>query len=102
MIPRIGVPREMPASPNPSATAEDFANRLFGSTSKPVNAKPIPDCSGCWRATKDGVTVTFRSAGTAIQTVNSTASVDINFKSTGNAINGGKPLKLKFPQQGEQ
>ena len=101
-VPRIGVPREMPGSPNPSATAEDFANRLFGGTSTPANAKPIPNCNGCWNATNaDGVAVTYRPASTAsADTAASTASVDINFKPNGNAINGGKPVKLKFPQVG--
>jgi hypothetical protein len=34
-------PREMPGSLNPSATAEDFASRWFGTTSTPNIAKPI-------------------------------------------------------------
>lgn len=93
----------MPGSPNPSATAEDFANRLFGGTSTPANAKPIPNCNGCWSATNaDGVSVTYRPASTATRTADTTASVDINFKSTGNAINGKQPVKLKFPQAGGQ
>lgn len=104
VVPRTGVPREMPGSPNPSATAEDFANRLFGGTSTPVDAKPIPNCNGCWSATNaDGVSVTYRPASTAsVDTAASTASVDINFRPNGNVINGGKPVKLKFPQQGGQ
>jgi len=104
VVPRTGVPREMPASPNPSATAEDFANRLFGGTSTPVNAKPIPNCNGCWSATNaDGVAVTYRPASTASgRTADTTASVNINFKPTGNAINGGEVVKLKFPQKAGQ
>jgi len=56
----------------------------------------------CWSTTNaDGVSVTYRSASTASSdTAATTASVDINFKPDGNAINGGKPLKLKFPQHG--
>lgn len=101
VVPRTGVPREMPASPNPSETAEDFAIRLLGGASTPVNAKPIPNCNGCWSATnEDGVSVTYRPASTASgRTANTTASVDINFKPTGNAINGGEIVKLKFPQK---
>lgn len=49
------------------------------------------------------VSVTYRPASTAsMDTAATTASVDINFKPNGNAINGGKPVKLKFPQQGGQ
>ncbi|MCS4509525.1 DUF6862 domain-containing protein, partial [Xylophilus ampelinus] len=101
-VPRTGVPREMPASSNPSATAEDFANRLFGENSTPAIAKPIPNCSGCWSATNaEGISVTYRPASTAsVDTAATTASVDINFKSNENVINGGKPVKLKFPQAG--
>jgi len=90
----------MPGSLNPSATAEDFASRWFGTTSTPNIAKPIPNCSGCWSATNaDGISVTYRPAGTAsVDTATTTTSVDINFKLTGNVINGGKPLKLKFSQ----
>jgi filamentous hemagglutinin len=104
VAPRIGVPREMPTSLNPSATAKDFANRIFGGTSTPVNAKPIPNCNGCWSATNaDGVSVTYRPASTASgRTADTTASVNINFKPTGNVINGGEVVKLKFPQKAGQ
>jgi filamentous hemagglutinin len=97
-----GTPREMPASRNPSATAQDFAYQFFGG-SAPTNAKPITGCDGCWRAqTSDGTWVTYRPAGQAsADTLPTTATVEVN----GAAINGlnasskGKAtiLKLKFP-----
>lgn len=104
VVPRAGVPREMPVSLNPSATGEDIANQFLGSTSTPMNAKPILNCNGCWSATNaDGVSVTYRPASTAsVDTAASTASVDINFKPNGNVINGDKPVKLKFPLGGGQ
>jgi filamentous hemagglutinin len=98
----LGTPREMPASPNPSATAEDFANRFFGGT-KPSDATPIPGCDGCWYArSNDGTVVTYRPAGQASEkTLSTTATVDINSPSVNhlNASKNGDPqyLKLKFP-----
>jgi hypothetical protein len=104
VIPRTGVPREMPGSINPSATAEDFASRLFGRTSPPANAEPIANCPGCWKAqTTDGTFVIYRPASTASgKTSQTTASVDINIGSGGNALNNGSVLKLKFPKAGGQ
>jgi filamentous hemagglutinin len=96
-----GTPREMPISPNPSATAENFANGFFGGT-KPSNATPIPNCSGCWYAkASDGTFVTYRPAGQASAgTLPTTATVEVN-SPTINALNASSNgqqsvLKLKF------
>jgi filamentous hemagglutinin len=100
----IGTPREMPASPNPSATAEDFALRMLGRQPTDVEyARSATmnkgNCPGCWIATKDGVTVTFRPAGSASEaTLTTTATVQVNFSKVDTQINNGKALKLKFPK----
>ena len=45
--------------------------------------------------------MTYRPASTAsVDAAASTAFVDFKFKPNGIVINGGKPVKLKFPQQG--
>jgi hypothetical protein len=98
---RSGVPREMPSSPNPNATAEDFALRMLGR--QPTRQEVAQgeamfggNCPGCWVGrNQDGIAITFRPAGKATRTSNDTASVDINF--TTNSLNNGRPLKLKFP-----
>jgi len=101
VVPRTGVPREMPASPNPNATAEDFAFRMLGRQPTPQEVARGElmfggNCPGCWVGkTQDGVVITFRPAGKATKTLNDTASVDINFIT--NDINNGRPLKLKLP-----
>jgi len=98
-----GTPREMPRSPNPTATAEDFALQFFGGE-PPIKSLPIEKCNGCWRAqTPEGSWVTFRPAGQAsADTLPTTATVEINDRSinTLNSSPKGKPniLKLKFPR----
>lgn len=99
-----GTPREMPSSPNPTATAENFVLQLFGST--PVSKKPMAGCAGCWRAQlPDGGWVTYRPAGQAShQTASTTATVEINSPRI-NSLNANKTkdqiLKLKFPVRSE-
>jgi len=68
----------------------------------PQNAIPIAGCDGCWRAqTTDGTWVTYRPAGQASsETLSTTATVEVNSKTTGNALNNGSVLKLKFPLDG--
>jgi filamentous hemagglutinin len=93
-----GSPREMPASPNPSATAEDFATKLLNDSSIPL--EPIENCIGCWVAhATDGRHVTYRPAGQAsVGTLPTTATVEFNSTATHNALNAKKVLKLKFPE----
>jgi hypothetical protein len=105
-IQRAGVPRQMPASSNPSATAEDFAIRALGRSPTAEElvvgaAMNNGNCPGCWNAkTSDGNFVSFRPAGSAgSSTAGDTATVEINYKSTSNSINNSIPLKLKFPEQ---
>ncbi|WP_146744641.1 hypothetical protein [Herbaspirillum rubrisubalbicans] len=101
----LGTPREMPASPNPSATAEDFATQLLGRSPTEAERKVAVrmnkgNCEGCWVASPDnGKTyITYRPAGKASDgTLPTTASVEVNFKSDQNSINNGNELKLKFP-----
>ncbi len=104
----VGKPREMPVSRDPTATAEDFALRVLGrSPSAEELARGATmnggDCPGCWRASGDGgqTWITYRPAGSASEdTLTTTATVEINYKASGNSINNGKPVKLKFPLTG--
>ncbi|WP_343651039.1 hypothetical protein [Herbaspirillum sp.] len=108
---RPWTPRQMPESPNPSATAEDFALRVLG---RNPTAEELTrgsrmnkgNCQGCWHAENvDGITVTYRPAGKASKdTLLSTATVELNGPKTINKLNldeRGKPkeIKLKFPQK---
>ncbi len=100
-----GTPREMPASPNPSATAENFVSQVFGGSQ--ISKKSIAGCVGCWRGqTAEGAWVTYRPAGQASAAIPSTtATVEINSSSL-NALNAnqagkGQILKLKFPVRSE-
>lgn len=101
----LGTPREMPATLNPSGTAEDFAIRWFGDT--PVNKLPINNCDGCWRAKDtDGAWVTYRPAGRASSsTTATTATVEINSEAikrmNANSAGVDQVLKLKFPIKSE-
>lgn len=104
----LGTPREMPVSPNPSASAEDFALRVLG---RSPTAEELAvgasmnhgNCLGCWRASPDGgnTFIVYRSAGGAgADTLRTTSTVEINYRSAMNPLNAGKPLKLKFPLSG--
>ncbi|WP_266158480.1 hemagglutinin repeat-containing protein [Dyella silvatica] len=101
-----GTPREMPFSPNPSATAEDFAQGVLGRspTQDELNIGARMNkgnCIGCWVASPDnGQTfITYRPSGMAgADTLPTTSTVEINYKGTENIINNGKVVKLKFPK----
>lgn len=99
----------LPESPNPSATAEDFALRVLG---RNPTAEELTrgsrmnkgNCQGCWHAENvDGITVTYRPAGKASKdTLPSTATVELNGPDTINKLNLDKngeasEIKLKFP-----
>lgn len=64
-----GTPRGMPSSPNPSATAEDFALKVLGR--EPTQSELARglymnggNCPGCWSAkAADETYVTYRPAG---------------------------------------
>ncbi|MCZ8396222.1 hypothetical protein [Achromobacter ruhlandii] len=97
----LGSPRSMPASANPNATAENFAEQIFDGAR--IDKLLLDDCPGCWVAkTADGTSVTYRPAGQAsARTASTTATVEVN-NDTINALNvdkKGNPhiLKLKFP-----
>lgn len=103
---KVGDPRDMHETPNPNATAEDFAVKVLGrwptndelAKGRAMKFKGQP-CTGCWVArSDDGSTfVTYRPSGFASEaTRQSTATVEVN-RSTVEAFNSGKPLKLKFP-----
>lgn len=106
-VQRIGVPREMPASANPWATAEDFALRVLGRAPTADELRQGAgmnrgNCPGCWLARPaDGTYVTYRPAGNASgNTLSNTATVEFNNPATINMVNGGdrEVLKLKFPE----
>ncbi|WP_206860613.1 hemagglutinin repeat-containing protein [Lysobacter changpingensis] len=97
-----GTPREMPATGNPNAVAEEFALGFFGGK-MPQKARPIPNKPGAWVAeAPDGTIITYRPAGQASsRTKGTTATVDINSPNV-NQLNAGKSrLELKFPLIGE-
>ena len=94
---RTGVPRAMPASDDPNASARAYVNRIYnGQTPESVRS----DNEGGFVAKlPDGAYITFRPAGKASwRALPSTASVDVN-DAVLNALNGGTPLKLKFPKR---
>ena len=105
---RKSTAREMPASQNPNATAEKFAETFLGR--KPTSIERLDGakllkgkCIGCWNAKMpDGTFVTYRPAGNASSsTSTTTATVEIN-SSALNQLNIGKKgkptsLKFKFP-----
>ena len=105
---RKSTAREMPASQNPNATAEKFAETFLGR--KPTSIERLDGakllkgkCVGCWNAKMpDGTFVTYRPAGNASSsTSTTTATVEIN-SSALNQLNIGKKgkptsLKFKFP-----
>jgi len=101
----LGSPRSMPASANPNATAENFAEQIFDGAR--IDKFLLDDCPGCWVAkTADGTSVTYRPAGQAsARTSSTTATVEVN-NDTIKALNVGKNgkanvLKLKFPLKSE-
>ena len=100
---KLGAPREMNRSPNPSQTAEAFAIRYLG-------RKPTADelkkgfgmnggnCVGCWRATTPNGTIVYRPAGYAGKdTLPTTATVEIHKNPAIRSLNNNENLKLKFP-----
>ncbi|MDO4907528.1 hypothetical protein [Neisseria sp.] len=103
-IGQLGTPRTMPASINPNATAERFAETFLGR--KPTQAERMEgakmnnnNCIGCWRAqAADGTMVVYRPAGYAGKgTLPTTATAEIHHSETLKNLNNGRDLKLKFP-----
>ncbi|CUR66303.1 Filamentous hemagglutinin [Achromobacter xylosoxidans] len=99
----LGSPRSMPASANPNATAEHFAEQIFDGAR--IDKLLLDDCPGCWRAeAADGTWVTYRPGGQAsARTSSTTATVEVN-NDTIRALNAdkngeGNVLKLKFPMK---
>lgn len=101
---KLGAPREMNRSPNPSQTAEAFAIRYLG-------RKPTADelkkgfgmnggnCVGCWAAKTPEGNIVYRPAGYAGKdTLPTTATVEIHNNQAIRSLNNNKNLKLKFPQ----
>lgn len=100
---KLGDPREMNRSPNPSQTAEAFAIRYLG-------RKPTADelkkgfgmnggnCVGCWAAKTPEGNIVYRPAGYAGKdTLPTTATVEIHNNSAIRSLNNNENLKLKFP-----
>jgi len=89
--------RTMPASEDPNATALAYTQKTYnGQTPSPITAL---ETGGFVAKMPDGAFVTFRPAGQAgPKTLDTTASVDINDPAI-NRLNGGQPLKLKFPRK---
>ena len=100
---KLGGPREMNRSPNPSQTAEAFAIRYLG-------RKPTADelkkgfgmnggnCVGCWAAKTPEGNIVYRPAGYAGKdTLPTTATVEIHKNPAIRSLNNNENLKLKFP-----
>jgi len=91
--------REMPASSNPNAAAQDYIRYLFGgempSDREPIPIKSHPDC---WLArSADGSTVVYRPVNTTNnKATNNIATVEI-YNPDIRLINGARSVKLRFP-----
>ena len=93
--PRLGVPRSMPPLDDPNSTAQDFVLKAYGGRT-PLSVDPLSD-GGFVAKMSERSAITFRPARQASRkTPSTTASVDINDPMI-NQLNGGQPLKLKFP-----
>jgi filamentous hemagglutinin len=92
-----GTPIPMPPSSNPNETAEQFAEDAFNGQI-PVEITNNVTGEGSWVATMpDGTYITYRPAGQASSsTDSSTATVEINSPAV-KAINSGEVAKFKFP-----
>ncbi|MBR6026681.1 MAG: hypothetical protein IK065_03680, partial [Neisseriaceae bacterium] len=99
---KLGSPREMPATRNPNATANDFVQKYGKLNSGLVKAEQIPMKNGeifTRYSLGNGGFINFRHAGAASnRTASTTATVEIN-NAQMRAINGDKTLKLKFPRK---
>jgi filamentous hemagglutinin len=84
----------MPASDDPSAEALKYAEKLYDlQIATPVNSG-LEDRGGIVVRLPDGAYITYRPAGLGGKaTLPTTATLDIN------DLNGGWPLKLKFPKK---
>ena len=91
--------RNMPASDDPNAAALAYVQRIYNGQT-PTSVTPIAGQPGAFYAQMpDGAFVTYRPAGQASERTPSTsATVEINDQ-TIKGLNGGTPLKLKFPQK---
>ncbi|HFC8539865.1 TPA: adhesin, partial [Neisseria lactamica] len=100
---KLGAPREMNRSPNPSQTAEAFAIRYLGRQPTADELKKGfgmngGNCVGCWRATTPNGTIVYRPAGYAGKdTLPTTATVEIHKNPAIRSLNNNENLKLKFP-----
>jgi hypothetical protein len=93
-------PRTMLASDDPNAAALNYIGSIYnGQTPTSVQTGGNLPPGSFVVTMPDGTFITFRPAGQAgPRTLDSTASVDINGP-TVNVLNGGDPLKLKFPRR---
>ncbi len=92
--------RNMPESDDPNLAALNFVVRAYNGE-MPVSVTEIGDPgSGAFYAQMpDGSYITFRPAGLSSERTPSTmATVEVNSPAI-NLLNGGIPLKLKFPQK---
>ena len=95
--PRLRAPRDMPPSEDPNSTARAFALKARNGQT-PASLDPLGD-GGFVAKMSENSFITFCPAGqSGPKTANTTATVDINDPYT-NRLNGGEPLKLKFPRR---
>nr|WP_246408003.1 hypothetical protein [Neisseria musculi] len=107
-IGKLGTPRTMPASINPNATAERFAETFLGRRPTQEELRRgmkmnRGNCAGCWNAQMaDGSTIIYRPAGKASRATDiNTATVEIHKSSKFTPLNGNNELlKFKFPYSG--
>jgi Phage portal protein len=95
----LGDPRTMPASGDPGSAADKFIRGLTtGRTYVPVKTN-LDAQGGYVIQLDDGTYITYRPPGVSSEDTDpTTASVDINSPEL-EAMNRGRPLKLKFPEK---
>ena len=95
----LGNPRTMPASDAPDAAALQFVVQIYnGQTPIAVQTGGNLPPGAFVAEMPDGTFITYRPAGqSGYRTQPTTATVEINSDAI-NSINGGEPLKLKFPK----
>ena len=92
--------RTMPASDDPDTAALEYAKSLYDEQAATAVPSGLEENGGFVVRLPDGAYITYRPAGLAGKaTLPTTTTVEINDPGGVNAVNGGKPLKLKFPKK---
>ncbi len=91
--------RTMPASDDPDTSALDYAKQLYDERTAISVETGLEARGGFAVRTLAGAYITYRPAGLGGRaTLPTTATVEVNDPDV-NELNGGQPLKLKFPKK---